>query len=613
VRIDDGVKREVLARIDIGEFIGSFVPLRKRGNDLVGLCPFHSERTPSLHVHPDRGFFKCFGCGAGGDVITFYQRIDNLTFPEALRALAKRVGIEVQPENPAAARARSEKEAIYAANEIAAAFFHRELKLGAEASVARAYCEKRGIVVETIDAFKLGYAPASWDALERELAQAAIGPEVGERAGLLKRGQRGYYDFYRARLMIPTHATTGEVVAFGGRALDGSEPKYLNTSTTPVYTKGRGLFALNVARRAVAQSGALIVVEGYLDCIALHQAGFANAVASLGTSFTAEQANEIRKYVERAFVCFDADAAGSAATAKSIEILVTAGVAARIVQLPAGEDPDSFLRERGRDAFAKALDDAVPWIEFSLERAIGGIRTKFVGAAQVARHAEQLVRSLPREEWDRWRVYVAGRLGLSPDDLRASALRNNQANFEPRGAGFTRHASPAAEPPTIERDILATLLGEPALVAEYASRIPAERFATERYRALYEALCGRRGELRTPSDVLAALGDDAAAIETVVGLQAGERTTSVRFRDSAERRLHLDRIVERLEEEVDQKRMRELALRLDALVTAGEPVPETERDEYNQLVEKRERAARRRLATKPSRAPGGGESTVHGT
>ncbi len=354
VRIDEGVKREVLARTDIGEFIGNYVPLRKRGKDLVGLCPFHGEKTPSFHVHPDRGFFKCFGCGVGGDVLTFYQKLENVPFPDALRALAKRIGIEVEAETPGAARARSEKEAIYAANETAAAFFHRVLRLEPEAAAARDYCERRGLDAAAIEAFKLGYAPATWDALERELVRAGFEPELGVRAGLLRRGERGFYDFYRGRLMIPTYAATGEVVAFGGRSLDGSEPKYLNTSTTPVYTKGRGFYALNVARRAVQSFGALIVVEGYLDCIALHQAGFPAAVAALGTAFTADQAAELRKYTDRVFICFDADAAGGAATAKSIEILVAAGVSARIVLLPPGDDPDAFVRREGKEAFRSA-------------------------------------------------------------------------------------------------------------------------------------------------------------------------------------------------------------------------------------------------------------------
>ena len=612
VRIDEGVKREVLARTDIGEFIGNYVPLRKRGKDLVGLCPFHGEKTPSFHVHPDRGFFKCFGCGVGGDVLTFYQKLENVPFPDALRALAKRIGIEVEAETPGAARARSEKEAIYAANETATAFFHRVLRLEPEAAGARDYCERRGLDAAAIEAFKLGYAPATWDALERELVRAGFEPELGVRAGLLRRGERGFYDFYRGRLMIPTYAATGEVVAFGGRSLDGSEPKYLNTSTTPVYTKGRGFYALNVARRAVQSFGALIVVEGYLDCIALHQAGFPAAVAALGTAFTADQAAELRKYTDRVFICFDADAAGGAATAKSIEILVAAGVSARIVLLPPGDDPDAFVRREGKEAFAALLDGAVPWIEYSLERTIDQIRSKFVERGQVARSAEELVRALPREEWDRWRVYVASRLGLSPDDLRASAFRANSANFEPRAAGFVRHASPAAEPPTIERDLLTTLLEEPSLVAEYAARIGPDRFETERYRRLYETLCLHAAHLGSSADVLAALGDDDAAKSTVAGLQAGDPSGAARFGGTDERRLHLDAIVERLREDDDLRRLRTLSARIDALVTHGEPVPPEEKDEYQRLVERREFAARRRIAAKPVKARGG-ENANHGT
>ena len=612
MRIDDGVKREVLARTDIGEFIGNYVPLRKRGNDLVGLCPFHSERTPSFHVHPDRGFFKCFGCGVGGDVLTFYQRLENVPFPDALRVLAKRLGIEVEAESAAGARARSEKEQIYAANELAAAFFHRVLRREPEGETARAYCRGRGLDEATIDAFKLGFAPSSWDALEAELQQGSIDPEIGLRAGLLRRGQRGFYSFYRGRLMIPTYAATGEVVAFGGRALDGSEPKYLNTGTTPVYVKGRGLYALNVARRSVGQFGALIVVEGYLDCIALHQAGFTAAVASLGTAFTTEQAAEIRKYTERVFICFDADAAGSSATAKSVDILVAAGVAARIVQLPAGDDPDTFVRREGRAGFEQLLETAVPWIQYSLDRAVSEIAGRFVAPAEIVRRAEALVRTLPPEEWDRWRVYVAGRLGLSPNDLRNSTFRA-QMPFAPRDAAFARHASPAAEPPMIEREILAALLEEPTLVAQYADRIPLGRFQHAGYRTLYEALRREVENLAAPEDVLAVLGEDDAAKEAAIGLQVGDRSGSARFRDSAERRVHLDRIVERLGEEDDARRLRLLTQRVDALLTAGDPVPQEERDEYDRLVERREFAARRRISTKPPKAARGGENETHGT
>ncbi|HMD03274.1 MAG TPA: DNA primase, partial [Candidatus Baltobacteraceae bacterium] len=404
MRLDTDQIREILARTDIGTFIGSYVQLHKRGRDLVGLCPFHAEKTASFHVHPDRGFFKCFGCGAGGDAIKFVQLLENVPFPEAARVLAKRAGIELEPETPGAARVRGERESIYAANALAAAYFHRLLRLAPEAEAARAYCAKREIRPATIESFKLGYAPAQWDGLVRELTANGIDLALAAKAGLVKAGQHGYYDFYRARLMIPTYATTGEVVAFGGRALDAGEPKYLNTSTTPVYTKGRGLFALERARRAVGESGALIVVEGYLDCIALHQAGFGNAVASLGTAFTAEQAVQLRKVAERIFLCFDADAAGGAATDKSIDVLLEAGCVPYVVGLPPGEDPDSFVRRQGAAAFQALLDGALLYVQFKLDREIEAIRTKNLPPAQAARDAELRVRTLPREEWDRWRV-----------------------------------------------------------------------------------------------------------------------------------------------------------------------------------------------------------------
>ncbi len=599
MRIDQSTIREILSRTDIGAFIGNYVALHKRGNDLVGLCPFHSEKTPSFHVHPDRGFFKCFGCGAGGDAIKFIQLLENVPFPEAARTLAKRAGIEIEAETPEAARFRSEKETIYAANEIAAAFFHRTLKLAPDAEDARAYCKLRGILPATQESFKLGYAPARWDALVGELTANGVDLALAAKAGLVRLGQRGYYDFYRARLMIPTYATTGEVVAFGGRALDGSEPKYLNTSTTPVYVKGRGLFALERARRAVGERDSLIVVEGYLDCIALHQAGFTNAVASLGTAFTAEQAAELRKYAERIFVAFDADAAGTAATSKSVDVLSASGCTAYIVELPPGEDPDTFIRTHGAAAFGTRLDAAIPWIQFKLDGAIDTILEKRLPLGQAARQAEGLVRALPQEEWDRWRVYAANRLGLNPDDLRGSRFAADPARFAPRqGAGFVRHIAAAAEPPGIERDILETLLEEPALAAEYASQIDAAFFKDERYAPIYRAMVENAGAMKTTGDALAVLAGDVRSYETAVALLRSERSSNVRFPDSAARRVHLDRIVERLAEAQLQRRKRELDAEQNRLIEAGQPVPSGEREEYQRLVEHLERSARRRLGTK---------------
>ncbi|MDQ6942100.1 MAG: DNA primase, partial [Candidatus Eremiobacteraeota bacterium] len=388
MRIDDGVKREVLARADIGEVIGAYVSLRKRGNDLVGLCPFHGEKSPSFHVHPDRGFFKCFGCGAGGDVFSFVQKQENLAFPDALRMLAKRYGVEVENEDPRAARARSEKEAIYHANDVARAFFHRMLLDPREGADARAYCANRGITDATIEAFALGYASSSWDALVGELRRNDVPAEIAVKAGLIKSNERGgFRDFYRERLMIPTFATTGETIAFGGRALTGQEPKYMNTSTTPVYTKGRYLYALNVARRAAAKEDSAVVVEGYLDCIALHQAGFANAVAVLGTAFTPEQARELRKVASRAILCFDADTAGVEAALKSIDTLTAEGVGAAALRIPDGKDPDEFIRRNGADAFRALLAKPIAATQIKIDAEIDR-RGGTLEGASLARWAE---------------------------------------------------------------------------------------------------------------------------------------------------------------------------------------------------------------------------------
>jgi len=610
--IDQGTIREILARTDIGTFIGTYVQLRKRGNDLVGLCPFHGEKTPSFHVHPDRGFFKCFGCGAGGDVLKFVQQLENLSFPEAARLLARRAGVELAEEDPQAARVRGEKEQIYAANAAAAAFYQRVLTLEPEGEIARVYVARRGLAPATVEAFKLGYAPSDWGALVAELQRNGIDLAIAEKAYLVKAGQRGYYDFNRGRLMIPTYATTGEIVAFGGRALDDQQPKYLNTGTTPVYTKGRGLYALNVARRAAATHESLIVVEGYLDCISLHQAGFVHAVASLGTAFTPDQAAELRKYAERIFVCFDADAAGTNATAKSIDTLAEAGCVAFIVELPRGEDPDSFVRERGAAAFQVLLDNALPWVRFKIDREVARIVDMRLPSAQAAAKAEELIVALPRVEWDRWRVYAAGALGLSVDDLRRNRFVSNPANFAPRtdpgarpvggasGGAMTRHISSAKEPPPIEREILAALVDEPALVAEFAPQIPPEVFRDDRYREIYCALCAVAERLVTVGDVYAALGRDRDAVELVVALQKPDRSSKLRFPDSLARRAHLERVVDRLAEEDVERRFRDLDARIDAAFVSGAPIPQAERDEHRRLSGQREARKKKRLGTRSS-------------
>lgn len=598
MRFDQSVLQEIHARVDIASFIGEYVPLRKRGNDLVGLCPFHGEKTPSFHVHPDRGFYKCFGCGAAGDVITFVQKREGVPFADAVRALAQRAGVQLEPETPQAARLRSERETIFEANRIAAAFFARALRSDAGAE-ARRYLDRRGMTAETIERFGLGYAPNAWDALGTELQKNGIDLRVAAKAGLVKPKERGgFYDFYRDRLMIPTLAPTGEVIAFGGRALGDAEPKYLNTTTTPVYTKGRHLFALNVARRAAQQEGAFIVVEGYLDCIALHQAGFTNAVAALGTSFTQEQAQELAKYAEHAFLCFDGDAAGSAAATKAIDIaskvLEHVGSSVRVVLLPPGADPDSYVREHGSQGFRALLDAAKPAIEFRLDPEIDRLRDGFSSPAVIARNAEALIRAMtPREEWDRWRIYVAGRLKVNADDLRNSRFLTNSANFSPRSdVTGSRHApvrsavAGAVEPLSFEREVLSIVLEEPSVAREYAERIAPSSFRNAQYRAVYERIVSHAAPLATAADVLALFAEDEAAMSVLAAEGSRDRSSTARFGGSEERRAYLDLIAERIQREAVESRYRELRRQIDEAFTAGEPISDELRKESETLVSK---------------------------
>jgi DNA primase len=418
------------------------------------------------------------------------------------------------------------------------------------------------------------------DALGREDVEL----EIAAKAGLVKPGQRGFYDFYRGRLMIPTFAVTGETIAFGGRALGDAEPKYLNTATTPVYTKGRYLYALNAARRSAAREDALIVVEGYLDCIALHQAGFTNAVAALGTAFTPEQAREIRKVAARALLCYDADAAGVEAALKSIDVLTAEGVSAWALRIPEGKDPDEFVRRNGADAFrallAKPLAATQVKLDAEIDRSSG--RTD---RGALARWAEDTIRrTAPAEEQDRWRVYVATRLGLDVNDLRKARLLLNPVHFAPRGSEAalraSRHVTPGAlEKPSFEREVLAIVLDEPSLLAEYVGRIPADRFENVRLRRVWEALCSQARSLVQPSDVWAVFAGDDDAAATLASVSG-----SVRFAESEDRRAKLDRVVVRFARDDAERRARELGEHIDRLYEAGEHVPADLRDRHADLI-----------------------------
>src|SRR5271157_653399 len=374
---------EVRAAADIVKVVGDYVKLRKAGANYMGLCPFHQEKTPSFAVHPAKQIFHCFGCGVGGDVFKFVMMIDSLSFPEALRRVAEKVGVTISESFGEAAydpntRVRA---ALYKMHEAAAKFFAGQLTGTAEGRLARAYLEDRGLNDEAVGRFRLGYAPGDGQALNRYLS-GALGEMAQGDAGnmsdlLAKSGLIGhdaernrFYDRFRRRIIFPIAGDSGKVVAFAGRALGDEQPKYLNSPETPMYTKGRVLYHLDRAAQTIRKLDYAILVEGYMDCIAVASSGIENVAACCGTSLTEGQIRLLARYSRRVVVNYDPDSAGVAATERSLALLLEEGFEAKVLALPGGLDPDSFVRKQGPAAYRQLLATAPTYIDYLTERAV---------------------------------------------------------------------------------------------------------------------------------------------------------------------------------------------------------------------------------------------------
>ncbi len=354
---------ELVARNDIVSVVSRYVNLSRRGSGYLGLCPFHNEKTPSFSVSSDKQFFHCFGCGVGGDVITFVMKIENIDFAEAVEKLAGWAGLQV-PESSYGENERSKRRRGQEACRDAARFFHEKLK-SEEGEKARNYLLGRGLSPAVITRFGLGASPNGWDGLLVELTSKGYTKSELLAAGLVTAGKNGkIYDRFRDRAMFPIIDARGVVIGFGGRIMGEGEPKYLNSPESEVFNKRKNLYAMNIAKQSKAEY--FILAEGYMDVIALHQAGFDSAVASLGTSLTDEQAHLISKYKNRVIISYDSDKAGRAATERAIDILKKAGVDVRILTMSGAKDPDEFIKKFGRESFETLIEKALPAAEYRL-------------------------------------------------------------------------------------------------------------------------------------------------------------------------------------------------------------------------------------------------------
>jgi DNA primase len=367
MRIPDSIIDEIRSASDIVDVISLYVPLKKRGKSYTGLCPFHQEKTPSFSVSADKQMFYCFGCAKGGNVFTFVMEHDKVSFVEAARTLAKRAGIALPEESAEDSAQATENEKLYNACRIAAEQFTKNLFDSVEGKLALEYFRHRGFAQETITRFALGYSLNAWDALARHVERAKLDAGAYERAGLTMRREDGTaYDRFRGRAMFPIFSPSGRIVGFGARKMRDDDPlgKYINSPETPIYDKSRSLYGLFHAREAIRAEEFAILVEGYADLISLSQAGCENVVASSGTALTEEQIRLIGRYTRAVTLVYDADSAGSKATLRGVDLVIEGGLDVRVVSLPGGEDPDSFVRKNGGAEFKKLLSSAVSFIDF---------------------------------------------------------------------------------------------------------------------------------------------------------------------------------------------------------------------------------------------------------
>ncbi len=420
MRISERFIQELQDKIDIEQVISSHISLKRRGKNLVGLCPFHNEKTPSFTVYPESRSFYCFGCGAGGDVISFVRRMDNLDYIEAVKAVAQMAGVSM-PEDGYDDTLSKQRMRLLEANREAARFYHACL-MDPKNKDALDYFLKRGLSVSTIRRFGLGYAPNDWRELINHLKGKGFTEHELVLANLARRsdknGRANYYDNFRNRVMFPIIDLRGNVIAFGGRVMDDSKPKYINTSDTLVYKKSNGVFAMNLAKNN--NDNKFILVEGYMDVIALHQAGFTNAIACLGTAFTNEQANLLSRYAEEIIICYDNDEAGKAATARALGVLGRTGLKLRVVSMEGGKDADEIIRKHGKERFADLLKEASNKTEYKLleERNKYNLNTDD-GKLRFLMAATQVLASCGSIEQDIYATRLSNELGVSVESIKA--------------------------------------------------------------------------------------------------------------------------------------------------------------------------------------------------
>ena len=501
---------ELLSRTDIVSVVSQYVSLKPRGGRMWGCCPFHGEKTPSFSVSADKQLFYCFGCHKGGSVIQFVMEMEKLPFREAVKLLAQQAGMDLpeQADDGELQRQRRLKDRLYGACREAALFFHQQLKADGGRQ-AQAYLARRGLQPQTVAAFGLGFAPADWDGLYRYLRDKGYTEQEMQQAGLIVRSRRNedrWFDMFRGRVIFPIIGGYQKVIGFGGRIIGDGQPKYLNTAETPIFNKRYNLYALNMLRGK--NTDHLVLVEGYMDVVSLYQGGVTNAVATLGTALTSQQARLIKRYVPSVYVAYDGDPPGQNATLRALEILEAEGLGAKVIRFPGGKDPDEFIRAEGLEGYEALRKNALAANAFRLEHMAGQYDLMSEdGREAFARKACAFIGGLSPVEQERYYALLARKTGYSVDTLRSEGGRQKKgeapregfsggARGQPDGrnslsgnrntSSSNQGSSATNRRAAVERILLRLALEEPGYL-ERLSREP-ELFRDEACAALFETL-----------------------------------------------------------------------------------------------------------------------------
>jgi len=570
---------EIRNRVNIVDLVSEYITLKKAGRNYLGSCPFHKEKTPSFTVNAEKQIYHCFGCGEGGNAFSFLMKINNMTFPEAVRHLAGKLGVplpswEFTPEE----KSRQDlRESLHRVNKLAADYYAKTLR-SAAGSAGRGYLDKRMIKPEIIETFQLGYAPEGWRNLRDHLQREKVPLKHGEQAGLLVSRKDGdYYDRFRGRLMFPIEDINGNVIAFGGRIIGEGEPKYLNSPESSAYVKGRNLYGLARAKNAIRRDDYLIIVEGYFDLLALWNNGIPNVAATLGTALTREHVDLIKRYTGAVAVTFDADAGGKAALERSMSLFLEKGLRAKAVVLPDGKDPDEFVSKHGREAFLAEIERARALVDYYIDEVIGHGRSIDDRRGALKGAIPFIAGIADPAERDQFMKRVSERLGVDEELVRREVSLQHPAGRKEEAPRPRRPTASGID--RVELALIQIMMENPSRIHDVVQGNVLAFFTSDTLKGLAETITAshRKGQPLRLAEMIDRI-ENGAVRKTLL-----ELTVSATSPDSAVSGRLFDDTVKRIKERWYKERQRDLRVRLLRAQEAGD------QELFNRLLDEKER------------------------